>query len=173
MAYFDLEKYQTVQQRIDLFWKKYPNGRFNVSIISLTPEQVVMQASVWTDWERDEPTCVDYAEERPTSKGVNSTSHIENCSTSALGRAISQLGGELSPAGLKPSREEMAKVERISKEASSLSDADIYTKMNGLTTVESLRALYADAKANNASKELLKEIADRANGLKATQDTQG
>ena len=56
MAMFDLSKYQTVQQRIDLFWVKYPNGRFKTEIVSLSESQVVMKASVWTDWERDEPT---------------------------------------------------------------------------------------------------------------------
>lgn len=90
---YDLEKYQTVQQRIDLFWEKYPAGRFNVEIVQLEESRVVMKAEVWTDWAEDAPRCVDYAEERISDKGVNRTSHIENCATSVLGRAISQLGG--------------------------------------------------------------------------------
>lgn len=164
MASFDLSKYQTVQQRIDLFWTKYPNGRFNVDIVSLTDTQVVMKAEVWTDWAEETPRAVDYAEERPTTSGVNKTSHIENCSTSALGRAISQLGGELSPTGLKPSREEMEKVAR-------LTENDFYVAMSAALTVEELRSLYAEAQKAGVSSQLLKEIADRANGLKATQDS--
>lgn len=164
MATFSLSNYQTVQQRIDLFWKKYPNGRFNVEIVSLNEQQVVMKAEVWTDWERDVPTCVDYAEERLSTSGVNRTSFIENASTSVLGRAISQLGGELSPSGLKPSREEMEKVARVTEN-------DIYLAMEAETTVEGLRSLYAEAQKAGVSSQLLKEIADRANGLKTAQDT--
>jgi hypothetical protein len=164
MAQFNLAQYQTVQQRIDLFWKKYPNGRFNVEIVSLTDAQVVMKAEVWTDWERDVPACVDYAEERPTTSGVNKTSHIENCATSALGRAISQLGGELSPSGLKPSREEMEKVAR-------LTENDFYVAMTEATSVEALRDLYALAQKSGVSSQLLKEIADRANGLKTASNS--
>ena len=167
MANFDLSKYQTVQQRIDLFWKKYPTGRFNVDIVSLTDAQVVMKAEVWTDWEREEPTAVDYAEERPTTSGVNKTSHIENCATSALGRAISQLGGELSPSGLKPSREEMQKVQR-------LTEGEYYDE--ALAAVEAkdvakLRTLYGEAQRAGVSQDLLKEITNLANGLTAAQDS--
>jgi hypothetical protein len=161
---FDLSQYQTVQQRIDLFWERFPQGRFNIDIVSLTESQVVMKAEVWTDWAEDAPRAVDYAEERVTTSGVNKTSHIENCATSCLGRAISQLGGELSPSGKKPSREEMQKVQRMTEN-------DFYLAMDDAKTVEALRTLYADAQKAGVSSQLLKEIADRANGLKATQDS--
>jgi hypothetical protein len=68
---------------------------------------------VWTDWAEDNPRAVDYAEERFGSSPVNKTSFIENCASSALGRAISQLGGNLSPKGKRPSASEMDKVNRI------------------------------------------------------------
>lgn len=164
MAQFDLSKYQTVQQRIDLFWEKYPNGRFNVDIVSLNESQVVMKAEVWTDKDEEFPRAVDYAEERLSTSGVNRTSFIENASTSVLGRAISQLGGNLSPSGLKPSREEMQKVQRMTEN-------DVYLAMGEYKSVEELRALYAEAQKTGVSSQLLKEIADRANGLKKSQDT--
>lgn len=170
MAQFDLSKYQTVQQRIDLFWEQYPQGRFNIDIISLTDSQVVMKAEVWTDWAEDAPRAVDYAEERPTQTGVNKTSHIENCATSALGRAISQLGGVLSPSGLKPSREEMAKVERLTplvNIAASIADLVEAKDLVGL------RSLYARSEKAGVAATTLKEISDAANGLKATQDSVG
>jgi hypothetical protein len=169
MASFDLSKYQTVQQRIDLFWERYPQGRFNVDIISLTDAQVVMKAEVWTDWAEDAPRAVDYAEERPTTSGVNKTSHIENCATSALGRAISQLGGNLSPTGVKPSREEMEKVARRTEQ-------DFWTAANeafNTKNLESLRNIYVDAQKAGVSQALLKEISDWANGLKSAPNTKG
>lgn len=167
MAMFDLSKYQTVQQRIDLFWERYPQGRFNIDIVSLNDTQVVMKAEVWTDWAEDAPRAVDYAEERVTTSGVNKTSHIENCATSCLGRAISQLGGNLSPTGLKPSREEMQKVQRHT-DAEFWADAEAAYTAKDLTA---LRSIYSEAQRLGASKELLKEIADLANGLKEPQDS--
>jgi hypothetical protein len=165
MAHFDLNKYQTVQQRIDLFWERYPEGRFNIEIISLTADQVVMKAEVWTEWERDAPTCVDYAEERPSTSGVNKTSHIENCATSVLGRAISQLGKEFSPSGMKPSREEMQKVERINQ-ADVTNYSGFAAKLASEGDLDGLRALYTRAEKAGVSAQILKDIADTANGLK-------
>jgi hypothetical protein len=49
-----------------------------------------------------------YAEETVTSRGVNQTSALENCETSAIGRALANAG--YAPKGKRPSREEMSKV---------------------------------------------------------------
>jgi hypothetical protein len=166
MAQFDLDKYQTVQQRIDLFWKKFPEGRFNVDIVDLTLDRVVIRAQVWTDWAEEFPRCVDFAEERISVSGVNKTSHIENGSTSALGRAISQLGGELSPSGLKPSREEMEKVQR-------LTFSDEALKLAEGRDLDGLRVLYSRAKQSNAGAPILEMIKAYADGLTADSDSKG
>jgi len=49
-----------------------------------------------------------YAEEKVTDRGVNSTSALENCETSAIGRALANAG--YAAKGKRPSREEMSKV---------------------------------------------------------------
>jgi hypothetical protein len=49
-----------------------------------------------------------YAEETVSSRGVNQTSALENCETSAIGRALANAG--YAPKGKRPSREEMSKV---------------------------------------------------------------
>jgi hypothetical protein len=49
-----------------------------------------------------------YAEETVTSRGVNQTSALENCETSAIGRALANAG--YAAKGKRPSREEMTKV---------------------------------------------------------------
>jgi hypothetical protein len=114
MAHFNLNEYQTVQERIDLFWKRYSSGRFNLELVSMTPEQVVFKAEVYLHKDDLYPATVDFAEERLGSSPVNKTSFVENCATSALGRAISALGGEFSPKGKRASASEMSKVARLS-----------------------------------------------------------
>jgi hypothetical protein len=168
MAHFNLNEYQTVQERIDLFWKKFPAGRFKLDIVSQSDNQVIIKASVWTDKNDKHPTTVDFAEERIGTSPVNKISHVENCSTSALGRAISALGGEFSPKGKRPSREEMDKVARNSK----VTVKDWSTMADALgDDIEGLRLLYSEAKTGGASEETLDKIKAIANGLASKKDT--
>jgi hypothetical protein len=51
-----------------------------------------------------------WAEEHQTDRGVNAASHVENCETSAVGRALANIGMAGSDPSKRPSREEMQKV---------------------------------------------------------------
>ena len=53
-----------------------------------------------------------YAEEVRGAGNVNRTSHVENCETSAIGRALANCGMAGSDMTKRPSREEMSKVQR-------------------------------------------------------------
>lgn len=125
MANFDLTQYQTVDDRLHLFWERWPNGRIETELIHLQKNdlgqlvQVIVKASVWRNIDDPFPAAVDYAEETLGSNPVNRTSFIENCATSGIGRALATLG--LSPKGQnkRPSFEEMKKVERVSHETTS------------------------------------------------------
>jgi hypothetical protein len=169
MAYFDLSAYQTVQERIDLFWQLYPNGRFNLEIVSMTPEQVVIKSEVWTDIAEEKPRAVDFAEERFGSSPVNKSSFIENCATSSLGRCISQLGGALSPKGKKASAEEMAKVNRVNSR-DWIAEADALALVYNL---DGLRKLYSEAVANRALPEIVEKIKTYGNDLSGSSDPSG
>jgi hypothetical protein len=155
---FNLNEYQTVQERIDLFWSKYPEGRFKLKIVSMTDNQVVIKASVWTDKNDPHPATVDFAEERIGTSPVNKVSHVENCATSSLGRAISALGHEFSPKGKRPSREEMEKVERHNSR-------DYLAELDLVESVDDARSLYSAARSANAKDEILKAIEKKAKSL--------
>jgi hypothetical protein len=169
MAFFDLSQYQTVQERIDLFWELHPNGRFNLEIVSMTPEQVIIKSEVWTDISEEKPRAVDFAEERFGSSPVNKSSFIENCATSSLGRSISQLGGALSPKGKKASAEEMAKVNRVNNR-DWLAEADALALVYNL---DGLRKLYSEAVANRALPEIVEKIKNYGNDLAGSQNSDG
>lgn len=167
MAHFDLSQYQTVQERIDLFWERFPQGRFNLEIITVSEQQVIIKAEVWTDWAEDKPRAVDYAEERFGSSPVNKTSFIENCASSALGRAISQLGGNLSPKGKRPSASEMEKVNRLNNRDWLREAEDLAWKED----IDGLRRLFIEADRLKASPEVLNKIKELGNGHKGSKDS--
>ena len=111
---FNLEDYEPVASRVQRFYQAHPNGAIHCEIVHDDGQRVVIKATVWRDLADPRPAAVDYAEEILADRGVNADSRIENCATSAIGRAISVAAHGLGPSDWtkKPSREEMAKVER-------------------------------------------------------------
>lgn len=112
MAGFNLADYQTVQDRIEIFWSLYPEGRIFNDIVLTNEKEVIIKCSVWKDRMAQLPDATDFAQEPITEKGINSVSAVENCATSATGRALSLLGGELSPSKKRASATEMDKRKR-------------------------------------------------------------
>ena len=166
MAHFNLSEYQTVQERIDLFWSRFPNGRLYTELVSFTPDQVVFKAECYANKDDVYPLAVDYAEERLGSSPVNKTSFLENCSTSALGRCISLLGNEFSPKGKRPSQQEMSKVERLSKtENFPVQSRNWQAALDNINDIEGLRSLYNEAKQGKAPNAILEAIKGKADGI--------
>jgi hypothetical protein len=166
MAHFNLNEYQTVQERIDLFWLKYPNGRLYTELVSFTPDQVVFKAECYANKDDVYPLAVDYAEERLGSSPVNKTSFLENCSTSALGRCISLLGNEFSPKGKRPSASEMSKVARLSNtENYPEVSRNWQAALDNINDIEGLRSLYNEAKQGKAPNAILEAIKGKADGI--------
>lgn len=83
------KEYAEVNQRINAFRKIYPNGFIRTEIISNENGLVVMKASVGVD---NYVMGTGLAYEKEDSTFINKTSYIENCETSAVGRALGMLG---------------------------------------------------------------------------------
>lgn len=108
---FDLSTYATVEERLALFWAAHPEGRIFTELVKMTDTTVLFRADVYRHRDDPNPTATGYAYEEKTDRGVNATSHVEVCETSAVGRAMANW---IYAAGKRPSREEMNKVERMS-----------------------------------------------------------
>ena len=108
---FNLEDYEPVASRIARFWAEHPCGAIHTDLVFDDGHRCVIKATVYFD-STAAPVSSDYAEELQTDRGVNATSRIENCATSAIGRALAAANFLASDWTKKPSREEMQKVQR-------------------------------------------------------------
>ena len=119
MSAFDLNTYATVQERIAQFYMDLPKGSIRTFMIKAEGPEVVFEARVYRTPEEAEKGIYTsgWARELEGKSPVNRTSHLENCESSALGRALANLGYSTSKE--RPSREEMilANRQRLEHEA--------------------------------------------------------
>ena len=169
MARFDISQYSTVAERIDAFWKNYEKGRLHTELVHFSPEQVVIRAEVYLDRDDLRPVTVDYAEERLDSSPVNRVSMVENCATSAIGRALADLGGEFTGAK-RPSAEEMQKVQR---HETSQKKRDWVSEASSITDIDALRLLWSEAQLAGASPTELAKVKEYAEALDSGSERAG
>ena len=109
------KQYAEVPEKIKAFRKLHPNGSITSEIVSLDNGVVVMKATV-TD-ENGVVLGTGHAYEVEGSSFINKTSYIENCETSAWGRALSAIGlCGASVAGAEEVQNAMLQQEPISDE---------------------------------------------------------
>ena len=105
---FNLADYEPVEVRLEKFIKDYPSFRIATELEVVEASRYIVKAYLYKDAGDGVAWSTGYAEETVTSRGVNQTSALENCETSAIGRALANAG--YAPKGKRPSREEMTKV---------------------------------------------------------------
>lgn len=107
---FNLDDYEPVAARHSRWLAQHPNGRTITHMVSTPGADIcVIRAELWLE---DVCIATGYAEEVRGAGNVNRTSHVENCETSAVGRALANAGMAGSDVSKRPSREEMSKVQR-------------------------------------------------------------
>jgi hypothetical protein len=105
---FNLADYEPVEVRLEKFIKDHPSFRIATELEVVEATRYIVKAYLYKDASDGVAWATGYAEETVTSRGVNQTSALENCETSAIGRALANAG--YAPKGKRPSREEMSKV---------------------------------------------------------------
>ena len=107
---FDPESYAPVAERVELFYEKHPTGRILTELVQHTEREIVFRAAVYRSADDREPGATGWAAERVGDGEVNAVACLENTETSAIGRALANLGFLASR--LRPSAEEVARVVR-------------------------------------------------------------
>ncbi len=153
MARFNLDDYEPVEVRLRKFWKDHPDGAIVVDNITTEGDRTrgewVCTASVFFHHEDIRPRGTDTAFERDGGMGANQTAALENCATSAIGRALANCGYS---GNKRASREEMAKADRGN--VSSFPTPAPTIDPSKAKTIEELNTLWADAVATGQSKAL-------------------
>ena len=83
------KEYITVNERVKEFRKLHPQGQILTSILANADNQVMFKAEIVIE---GVTVATGHAYEKEGSSFINKTSYIENCETSAIGRALGMYG---------------------------------------------------------------------------------
>jgi len=108
----DLSDYALVADRITLFYERYPDGRIVTELHSRADREITFKALVYRAATDVLPAATGWASEREGDGEINRVACLENTETSAVGRALANLG--FTASSRRPSREEMEKARRMS-----------------------------------------------------------
>ena len=123
---FNLEDYEPVATRLAR-WLEQTEGQPRVitHLVHYQENRCVFRAELWVG---DVLISTGWAEETRGDGNVNRTSHLENCESSAVGRALANAGLAGSDPSKRPSREEMAKVSRAGGGSPTASSSGLATQ---------------------------------------------
>ncbi len=86
------KQYITVNERIKEFHNLYKNGSIRTSLVSNDNGVCLFKATIRPDQANADRVFIGHAYEKEGSTFINKTSYLENCETSAVGRALGMLG---------------------------------------------------------------------------------
>lgn len=167
MARFNLDDYETVEQRIARFYADNPAGRIITEYITTESDrargQWIVRASVYTDAADDQPKATGLAFEVDGQGMANQTSALENAETSSIGRALANAGYS---GNKRASREEMQKVQRgvtpmpAPKAGAAVPDGFI-DAIADISSIDELRSAWVSAGDGGYLTEAVIEAIDR------------
>jgi len=105
---FNLADYETVETRLEKWHAQFPDSRIETELVEASNTRFIVICRLFKTEADIKPCSSGIASETISDRGVNATSALENCETSAIGRALANAG--FAAKGKRASREEMVKV---------------------------------------------------------------
>jgi hypothetical protein len=177
MPRFDLSKYATVAERLQMVYAEYPDARMVTENLTTAADRSVstwvVKATLYLtagDQANNLAKATGHAFEIDGTAGANMTSALENAESSACGRSLALAGWSGDKTSLA-SRTEMEKVERGVTPKPTIRDYE--AEASKLKDVDGLRWLYAQAKGEGASSEVLERLAEIAGSFSAEGEDSG
>ena len=174
MAKFNLEDYETVEERLKKFWADNPNGRIYTEVVHITDDGscVTIRTLGYKDIEDVNPVATGIAQETKGQGGfANADAWMENCETSSIGRMLANWMYQGSDKA-RPSREEMSKsVKPVEEAPQMMTQAEVDTIADSM--VKDLSAPHREAalKMANNYANVRKFPANRMQWSKEQVDT--
>jgi hypothetical protein len=163
VARFNLADYATVQERIEAFWVKYPNGAIVTKDLTTDADRDRKQwrvyAEVYFVFDELRPRGTGLAFEIDGGAGANQTSAYENAETSAIGRALAT--ANFTTSKHRASRQEMSKAQRGAPDEAQITAIDV----QNAATLKDLEALWSRAVDTGDSTKLITEFTARKKAL--------
>lgn len=157
--------YVEVNERLKYFREHFKNWSLTSEIVSLANGVVVIKAIISDDTGTVKATGLAYEKEGSTF--INKTSYIENCETSAWGRALGNLGigidtsiasaDEVQNAVLNQNKPEK---KTVTKNSIDTNDADIYVALAKIDDIETIKSFYETNKGNVNDAKAFNEMAN-------------
>jgi hypothetical protein len=138
---FNINDYETVEVRLAKFIAEHNDFRIYTELLESSSTRFIVRASIYRTELDANPWATGLAYEMVSDRGIMSTSALEVCETSAIGRALANAG--YAAKGKRPSQSEMAKV--ISAESESKT---IYGRPNSRSAAveQALRTSFVEDK---------------------------
>ena len=108
MMAFNINDYETVEVRLAKFIADYPDFRIDTELIEASQTRFIVRSSIYRTYLDAVPFATGLAYEMVSDRGINSTSALEVCETSSIGRSLANAG--YAAKGKRPSQSEMVKV---------------------------------------------------------------
>jgi hypothetical protein len=133
------KEYVEVNERLKYFRQNFKNYSLESEIINLTDGVVTIKAIIKDENGRIIATGL--AQEKESSSFINKTSFVENCETSAWGRALGNLG-----IGIDTSVATADEVQNAINNQNMTNDIDIIEGLNATDNIKNLNAYFNDYK---------------------------